>query len=69
MLLDPSPSVTNCHTFSDPLERGALYGRPLGYNVVIPLMFQKVDEKIDIMFSWVFSSSHLGSCICMEWQR
>ena len=29
MLLTP-PSVTNCHTFSDPLplERDVLYGRP-----------------------------------------
>src|SRR6218665_2927899 len=29
--LDPLPSVTNCHTFSDPLplERDVLYGRPL----------------------------------------
>jgi len=29
--LDPLPSVTNCHTFSDllpPLERDVLYGRP-----------------------------------------
>jgi len=26
MLLDTLPSVTNCHTFSDPL---VLYGRPL----------------------------------------
>jgi len=26
--LDPSP-VTNCHTFSNPLERDVLYGRPL----------------------------------------
>src|SRR6218665_190676 len=28
--LDPPPSVTNCHTFSDPLplERYVLYGRP-----------------------------------------
>jgi len=31
MLLDPLPSVTNCHTFSDPrpLECDVLYGRPL----------------------------------------
>ena len=28
MLFTPSP-VTNCHTFSDPLERDVLYGRPL----------------------------------------
>src|SRR6218665_3855936 len=30
--LDPVPSVTNCHTFSDPLplERDVPYGRPLG---------------------------------------
>jgi len=29
--LDPPPSVTNRHTFSDPLplERDVLYGRPL----------------------------------------
>src|SRR6218665_1570934 len=29
--LRPPPSVTNCHTFSDPLplERDVLYGRPL----------------------------------------
>ena len=29
--LDPHPSVTNCHTFSDPLplERDVLYGQPL----------------------------------------
>ena len=28
----PPPSVTNCHTFPDPLplERDVLYGRPLG---------------------------------------
>src|SRR6218665_1350942 len=26
--LYPSPSVTNCHTFSDPLERDVFYGRP-----------------------------------------
>jgi len=31
MLFIPPPSVTNCHTFSDPLplERDVLYGRPL----------------------------------------
>ena len=28
MLLTPPPPVTNCHTFSDPLERDILYGRP-----------------------------------------
>jgi len=28
MLLDRPPSVTNCHTFSDPLERDVLYERP-----------------------------------------
>jgi len=27
--LDPLPPVTNCQTFSDPLERDVLYGRPL----------------------------------------
>jgi len=27
--LYPPPPVTNCHTFSDPLERDVLYGRPL----------------------------------------
>jgi len=25
----PPPHVTNCHTFSDRLERDVLYGRPL----------------------------------------
>ena len=29
MLLTPLPSVTNCHTSSDPLERDVLYGRPI----------------------------------------
>jgi len=28
MLFTPSP-VTNCYTFSDPLERDVLYGRPI----------------------------------------
>src|SRR6218665_1091412 len=27
--LYPLPPVTNCHTFSGPLERDVLYGRPL----------------------------------------
>src|SRR6218665_3051809 len=26
--LDTPPPVTNCHTYSDPLERDVLYGRP-----------------------------------------
>src|SRR6218665_1460748 len=29
MFLDTPPPVTNCHAFSDPLERDVLYGRPL----------------------------------------
>jgi len=28
MLLTLPPPVTNCHTFSAPLERDVLYGRP-----------------------------------------
>jgi len=44
--LDPLPSVTNCHTFSDPLplERDVLYGRPLSHLCIshIPLYFHKI---------------------------
>src|SRR6218665_3718105 len=29
MLFTPLPPVTNCQTFSDPLKRDVLYGRPL----------------------------------------
>ena len=33
MLFTPLPTVTNCHTSSDPLplKRNVLYGRPLAY--------------------------------------
>src|SRR6218665_3071451 len=51
--LDPLPPVTNCHTFSDPLplERGALYGRPLMEKMCIR-------EIPDHIYNWLVNYFH-----------
>src|SRR6218665_1442150 len=67
MLLDPPPPVTNCHTFSDPLERDVLYGRPLSRKSWLKWRGDKnimklppVDEKFDLVLSGCFLLAHLG---------
>ena len=59
MLFTTPPSVTNCHTFSDPLplERDVLYGRPLRnvYDAVIKIQNWKISYigKIVIVLSFL----------------
>ena len=52
MLLTLPPPVTNCHTFSDPLERDVLYGWPLIYDKIFksPEKFQSADSEQLIWF-------------------
>ena len=38
--LESPPPVTNCHTFSDPLERDVLHGRPL---IIIIIIVRETD--------------------------
>ena len=49
MLLTSPPSVTNCHTFSDPLplERDVLYGRPLMHSSR-PTLDTKYIHEVDL---------------------
>jgi len=57
MLMIPPPSVTNCHTFSDPLKRDVLYGRPQGGKEIFStwnLAFQGVEEVIFSIWNLAF---------------
>src|SRR6218665_3685088 len=53
--LYPPPPVTNCHTFSDPLEHDVLYGRPLDNMIGLSLIYVTVQHtwnKVGIVFQW-----------------